>query len=162
VGDTRLEKGATTSINMSCRNHTTVNIQRVYARLVQRCVWKAWIHSHRWYRLLMTHDFDRFAGLDRLDELPSPSRAQYSMEEVYESIFRESQEGTHSTNFHIPVDALNSYQGSLISVNHFLTISAETRCCIDQPTIQIPLSGGRVAQRSRIHVSSSVGEQRSH
>jgi hypothetical protein len=128
---------------MSCRNHTTVNIQRVYARLEQCCSWKAGKHnSERLRRLLVTHDFDRFAGLDRLDELHSPFRAKYSMEEVYESIFRESQEGTHSTILQIPVDALNSYQGVLISVCHFLIISAETRCCIDQPTIQIPFQVG--------------------
>jgi hypothetical protein len=117
-----------------------VQIQSVNAILTEYCEWWAGERRESTSRVLIRHDFGHFVGLDRV-----LSRGQVSdtaSPQDLDTIFREMNEGTHSADIQVPMNALNSFQGSLIKIKHTLEIIVQTKCCITNPTISIPVQIG--------------------
>lgn len=137
VMDTRLDRQESTAVNMSCRNNTTVRVKRVEAKLMEQCKWKARGHPASNTTVLSTIDFGDFSGLERKNET-SRGISDYEREEIY----REIEAGTHSGSLSMPMNALSSYQGAIVTVQHWIDVGVVTGCCIDNPAIHIPVQCG--------------------
>ena len=146
VADTRLNRGSTTFISLSCRNHSTVRVLDIHAQLEQQVHFSA-AGGYRTSdsKTLINQKFGHIDGMERLGKQGGESHRQ---QQVYEEIFREVQENAHRVELLMPLNALNTYKGSLIQISHILIITVETRCCITNPTIRIPLQVGEPQRTS--------------
>jgi hypothetical protein len=131
-----------------------VQIQSVDAILTEYCEWWAGRHRESTSRELIRHDFGHFAGMDRV--LSRGQVADTASSQDLDTIFREMNEGTHSADMQVPMNALNSFQGSLIKIKHTLQIIVQTKCCVNNPTISIPVQIGKKGDPTCAPASASA------
>ena len=144
--DTILDKGKTANLSLSCRNHTTVRVQRVEAMLWENTVWQAGGHCHATTKILQKMDFGT-QGLERKTQLVP--RGQSLRNDQLEML----QELRTATNAHMvtmPTHALNTYASQLMSVSHEVHIRVVTNYCIDNPELRIPIRTGESGPMSAV------------
>jgi len=129
-------KGEAVDISFSCRNHTTVAIDRVAAYLHQNVRWSARGHYDSKRHTIQTCTFSNDAGLAPKPEL-LPRGDSVRLDQI--EILKEMRSAPNTQKLIIPGNALVTYQGQLGSVRHDLVIVVSTSCCIDNPEIRIPI-----------------------
>jgi hypothetical protein len=142
--DTVLEKGETAKLSLSCRNNSTVRVQKVEANLTQIIQWHAGGHSASESRILQAMDFGT-QGLDRKAKLLQRGE---SVRGDQIQILEELQRGANSHTVTMPPNAFNTYQGQVMSIHHELRINVTTNCCIDNPQVIIPIRTGESGNAS--------------
>jgi hypothetical protein len=141
IKDTRLDRGETTTISMSCRNESTVSIDSIQATLYQNLSWKAGTHNESKSTVLVQIGFDTFQ--DEQEFASSEGAAAADPEQATRDIiFREVESGVHSGEVTMPTTAILSMKGSLMSCEHFIIVQVNTGACVDNPSIRIPIQCG--------------------
>ena len=139
VEDTRLDRGETTTISMSCRNESTASIDTIQATLHQILSWKAGNqHSESKSNVLVQITFDTFQDEQEF----ASSNATDPEQATRDIIFREVESGVHSGQVAMPMTANLSMKGSLISCEHYIIVQVNTGMCVDNPSIRIPIQCG--------------------
>ena len=144
VNDTRLDQGESTTVCFSCCNNTTVMVERIDACLMQECRWSASGHSEQSYKMLQRIDFPNLESASAR-QLLAPRQSlnrEDSARQERDLVFREVESGKHTGRVTMPEAALNSYAGSLMTVQHHILVQVHTGCCVDSPTIRIPVQSG--------------------
>jgi hypothetical protein len=144
VKDTRLDRGETTTISMSCRNDSTASIDTIQATLYQNLSWKAGTHSESKSNVLAQIVFDTFQ--DEQEFASSNSNAADPEQATRDIIFREVESGVHSGKVAMPMTANLSMKGSLMSCVHYIIVQVNTGTCVDNPSIRIPIQCGEPAR----------------
>jgi hypothetical protein len=122
VKDTRLDRGETTTISMSCRNESTASIDTIQATLHQQLSWKAGTHSESKSNVLAHSTFDTFQDEQEF----ASSNAADPEQATRDIIFREVESGVHSGQVAMPMTANLSMKGSLMSCVHYITSESAT------------------------------------
>lgn len=129
---THLERGTTTGVSVACHNNSTVTIQTVQARLIERVKWTAGSHSSSSNVNLDLFVFNK--NMKGTERQIAAGKSRVDLNQIYQKIVN----GTNAGSLTLPPRALNSYNGSLIRVEHSVVVTIDTPCCIDNPTIYIP------------------------
>lgn len=138
VLDTRLDMGETCQIHLSIRNNSTVEIQKVGAKLYQVVFWEgSQAHPCSSNRDLGDFTFPKLPGTQKQDD----GEREIEFDQL-KMVFKEIQQGLHSAEITMPTDALASYKGSLIKVTHHLHIYVEAGQCVSSPEIEVPILCG--------------------
>ena len=142
VDNTRVDKGGSSKMSLSCRNNSRIRIHEITVNFIEDCRWLADEHMDSTHRALATLHFGVLTGMDpvgRLARMPDMSEAQ-----IFEEIYTDLEDGIHSGSINLPVHAHCSYDGALMSIDHYLEIKIrpERYSMIDSPTIRIPLQLG--------------------
>jgi hypothetical protein len=138
VKDTRLDRGETTTISMSCRNESTASIDTIQATLHQKLKWKAGTYSEIKSTVLAHITFDTFQDEQEF----ASSNASDPEQATRDIIFREVESGVHSGKVAMPMTANLSMNGSLMSCVHYIIVQVNTGTCVDNPSIRIPIQCG--------------------
>jgi hypothetical protein len=140
VSDTAIGRGEPVTISMSCRNRTTVPIESVVTTLSQTISWSARGHSAQQTTTLAARDFGKFRGLERIQSLSLIK--ELSVGRDMQDIARDLEEANYTATIVMPSTAQDTLAGSLIRVDHVLTVVVNTGSCITKPTIVIPIQAG--------------------
>jgi hypothetical protein len=111
--DTVLEKGETAKFSISCRNNSTVRVQKVEANLVQIPRWQGAAGTSE-SRILQAMDFGT-QGLNRKARL-----LNRSVLGDYIQFLEELHSGANSHTVTMPHNAFNTYQGRIMSIHNEL------------------------------------------
>jgi hypothetical protein len=145
--DTVLEKGQTAKLSLSCRNNSTVSVEKVEANLIQITRWYAGGHTNEQQRNLQKMSFTT-QGLDRKIKLLE--RGQSEREDQIQML-EELRGGTNSHMVTMAPGAFNTYQGQIMSIKHELRINVVTSFCIGNPQVVIPMRTGEPGNASTSH-----------
>ena len=135
VLDTRLARGASTQVGFSCRNNSTVSIDGIEASLWQKSKFKAHGHRESGRKKIAHVYFNNLPGLDAKSKVVQVRDAASERQEI----FKELQSGKTLVSFQVPPFSVCSYVGPLMEVSHVLVFKVETPCCMDNPTIKVPV-----------------------
>ena len=124
--------GAVVNVGVVGKNDSVLDVQ-LRARIMETVEWRSsGGHQERREQVLSDAllNTDNFLNWNRLPELPS--RAQRRRENPYESL---SDLQRVSAQLRIPLDANDTYYGSLINVRHILVVRAvmPDGCCVNYP-----------------------------
>ena len=142
MDDTKVVKGQSAKVSVSCRNHSSVGIKSVSAQMSQLVEWRAHGHYSSTSRNLMSHDYTKPLLLQgSLAIVEKRNQINVNHHEELTEIHRELVENRHAALFTIPSNVLCSYSSGLITVRHTLYITVATDgMCLSQPQIKIPVS----------------------
>ena len=138
VLDTHLDKGETCTIHLSIRNNSTLEIQKVGADLFQVTYWEGLqLKPHTQFKKLGSFKFPKLPGT----EAQSGGERDIEFDQM-KQVFKEIEEGQHSAEISMPMDALASYKGNLIKITHHLHVYVGGGNCVSSPEIEIPILCG--------------------
>ncbi|KAL7576621.1 hypothetical protein ACA910_005559 [Epithemia clementina (nom. ined.)] len=161
LDDTKVAKGQTCQINVSCRNYSSVEITSVQAVLMQEIQWRAHSNTTHDRQLLVSLDFTKPLLLEGTltahskEELRQARAQPDKIVSELADIYRDITSGKHSASFEIPRESsslvLCTYSSPLVTIRHKLQLQITTAgCCIGQPNLTIPLLIGEAGAATNI------------
>jgi hypothetical protein len=140
VNDTLCDKGELLNVSMSCLNRSTVAIQSVQAILMQQVNFSADGRQEHQNTTLATFNFNN--TVEGLRKLETTRGLVNDTGSDLETIARELEEGKYSGSIQMPYTAMETFAGQLIKTQHHLLVVVNTGCCVNDPTVRIPIQVG--------------------
>jgi len=140
VEKTTLSPGSDLAISMSVRNYSSSKPKKVHARLRQEIKWGSGGRTFSINETIVSADFPGIlSSILDYHELPRTVHSAQIYNEM-QDMFREIEGGVHQGRLVVPINAVNSYSGHLITVKHRLELEVQTGCCITDPSIYVPIN----------------------
>jgi len=140
---TVIEKGRAATVHFACRNHSSVPVDSVTVRVIQKCHWNAGGRSANSTRTLFQTTFDKQHMREALERVTKDetnrTRSVDSLRNERLTIMEELRVGQNKQIAVIPMDSHVTYVGEIIKIAHELRLTVQTDCCIDNPEVRIPL-----------------------
>jgi hypothetical protein len=148
VDDTRVGGGEILSVDFGCKNEASADLKNVIATIKQEVRWSSHGHSSYTHQAITQNNFSltdemRARSKSQLrqinSDMDSGMRSRGMSDDMYREILAAVRDGSNKVRLLIPFNACSTYQGSLIEVQHYLTIEANTGFGSTNPKIRIPL-----------------------
>ena len=152
VQNTNIQKGDDLIVALSCRNDSTVSIQRVEVKVVELLNWgskEGYTKSRHFKETLVSRVGVKLPGLQRENdsktELVDATYRTVEAQNAMDAAIRDDLiSGLNTIKLEIPLRARDSYAGTLIDIRHYLKCKFVTNAygSGSQPSIKIPLHVG--------------------
>lgn len=155
VENSRVGRGGTLRVSVASRNDTSVDLTRVRVKLVELIEYKA-----RTDKATLKSDLEKLKDID----LPGVNRTKAPKEQVrrstsgrnrqdrtsvYHSIYEDLASRNNRFDIVVPKQARDSYNGSLITISHYLKITFFTKSLAENPSTKIPIVIGNARDREQ-------------
>ena len=162
VENTRVGRGERVAVDFACKNQSLRGIDRVEVTVEEQARFSAGGKHNRASRVIATatvRETEHWARISKreMKELKAKSRSHTDSEDsllgrprsmlqvIHEALY----DSEHRTFVSIDPSSLESFQGLLLQVSHFLTIKVVTSgCCTRNPSIEVPMYLGTLATSS--------------
>jgi len=150
VANTRIGRGETAIVDFACKNQSRQKIISVVVEIKEDVRWNAGHHREYAEKILATKTFKR---TERWGEMSKEEvkaqveswrnntdthrdRKQQALQMIHKAIF----DGENRAMLNVPTSACQTYQGTLVKVNHRMKIKVNfDGTCIDHPKIHVPI-----------------------
>jgi hypothetical protein len=148
VDDTRVGGGEIVSVDIGCKNEASADLENVIATIKEKVRWSSHGHISGYTQVIVQNKFSltdemRARSKSQLRQIKSEKnsgmRSRGMSDDMYREILAAVRDGSNKVRLLIPFNACSTYQGSLIEVQHYLTIEANTGFGSTNPKIRIPL-----------------------
>ena len=149
VNDTRVGRGEKMKIDLGVQNNSREEFEYISAYMKQKISWHSGSHSSSSKRHLggrrfnLNQDNMRAKSKDEMQEMKNASSTTGNglglSDNEYREILAAIKDGRNNVVVQVPNSAINTYHGSLIKIQHYLTITAKTQNGSTDPTIKVPL-----------------------
>mmetsp|Transcript_12981 Transcript_12981/g.19404 ORF Transcript_12981/g.19404 Transcript_12981/m.19404 type:complete len:437 (-) Transcript_12981:330-1640(-) len=134
-----LSPGDAANVFLRCRNDSTTPAFGVQAHLRETITWRADGHQETKSRLIGQQflSADSCPELSPLMRLPQKYFGDASYNPLDDALNRSQR---RNLSFFVSRDARDTHQGSLITIDHVLTVTIKTKCCMTNPESSIQVS----------------------
>jgi hypothetical protein len=139
VDNTRLGSGEVMTIDLEILNNSSVDIEWISATLIEQVDWHSRGHCTSDKIYLASQKFpDTLA-------MKSNARKRQGMTKIQpnnsqDSDYRSIMTSSSKVRIRIPDNSLQTYEGNMFEVKHYLSIKAKTRCGYTNVKIHIPVA----------------------
>jgi hypothetical protein len=146
VENSRIGRGQTLRVSVASRNDTSVDIERVRVKLVELIEYRAEEEKETIkVELQKLKDIDDLPGLIKTHAEEMAVRRSIrqglgrNIETTHQEIYEDLVSGENQFDVVVPKNARDSYDGSLITISHYLKISFFTNALVENPSTKIPI-----------------------
>ena len=146
VTDTRLGPGETLELVFACRNHSTVDVKKVFLKLVETVTWKVETakHSKTVERTLSYQEEAMEVPAKPAEQIWYERNVESDINEFHDSfgpIYAQLQAKHNVFRIRMPdgVNAHDSYAGPLVRCTHHCVFTVKTPDQVDDPKVIVPL-----------------------
>ncbi len=145
VENARVAPGETLRVSVACRNETSVDLNRVRVKLMESIEYKAHTKSATLQVELKKFKDIHLPGLDKIRSSKEDLQRnnirgrEESQTVIYHSIYQDLVSRHNRLDIVVPEWARDTYDGSLISISHYLEITFFTKALVDNPSTKTPI-----------------------
>uniref|UniRef100_A0A7S4HXA3 Arrestin C-terminal-like domain-containing protein n=2 Tax=Odontella aurita TaxID=265563 RepID=A0A7S4HXA3_9STRA len=145
VSNAHIGRGEDLELRIGCRNDSTVNVERVQAKVKEKVEWMGAKESTKEDILAIPSIVPDAEGLGKKSKTELKEKKKAGVDDNYLDIFGEITSSSNDDKLiklRIPATSRDTFKGQIISVKHILVIKIKTKWGVDDPKIEIPLKVG--------------------